>query len=205
MVLDLIFPDSCVGCKQTGTILCEKCFLSIEFLDSKDSHIRDSMLSACDYNTPILSRMVHELKYKGVQELAKPCANLIYRYLQRENIHFDNSWVVTAVPMNEYKLKVRGFNQSELIAKQLASLMHLNYEALLKKVRHTAPQMSLDKHSRKSNLLGCFELAEEKVVKGKKVLIIDDVVSTGSTMSECIKILQEGGASEVCGLTLCLN
>lgn len=204
-ILDLIFPDNCVGCKEPGTILCEKCLFSVEFLDSKDPRKKDGILSACDYNSPLLARIVHELKYKGIKRLAEPCASLIYEFLNKGNIKFDNSWIITAVPMHEYKLKVRGFNQSELIAKELASFMNLDYEPLLEKVRHTAPQISLDKRARKSNLDGCFKIAEGRIVKGKKILVIDDVVSTGSTMSECLKTLREEGTSEVWGLTLCLN
>lgn len=109
---------------------------------------------------------------------------------------------LTFVPLTPKAQKERGYNQSELIALQLARLSGLPALAVFEKKKETFQQKALGRHEREANLAGCFRVLDKSLVKGKKVVIVDDVLTTGATLSELARILKKAGTSEVYALTV---
>jgi len=115
---------------------------------------------------------------------------------------FDNmpEMIVSAVPMWSRKLSERGFNQAEIISDKVAKQSKLTHLVLLDRVRETRPMFGLSKIERKTNISNAFRYIENNSIH--KVLLVDDVWTTGSTMRECAKTLKLNGVTEVWGLTL---
>ena len=150
-----------------------------------------------------LRELIHLLKYERV----KPAANVLGRMLAEVIVELQPSIeqrnaVVVPVPLHALKLKQRGFNQADLIARTALKLVpgEMQFEmapALLDRVRETSSQIGLTRRQRRENLRGAFIVREPEKVVGKEVLLIDDVLTTGTTASECARILRRAGAVEV--------
>ena len=108
--------------------------------------------------------------------------------------------VVTSVPMWKEKEKERGFNQAEVLARLVAKQYNLEYVRMLERVRVTKPMYGLKREEREKNVAGAFRIKVERV--NKRVILVDDVWTTGATMRECAKILKDQGAKEVWGLAI---
>jgi ComF family protein len=140
---------------------------------------------------------IHRLKYGGDTSLAGPLARLA-----RESHLPQGPCVIVPVPLHPGRLRERGFNQSLLIARALSRITNspLVYDRL-KRARDTGQQVGLKAAERKKNVSGAFTLTGAAMFKGKKVLLVDDVVTTGATLNECAKVLKRAGA-EVTALTV---
>jgi len=111
--------------------------------------------------------------------------------------------LIIPVPLHRRRLKERGFNQSVILAREVARAhsIHLDFETL-KRTIHTKPQTGLGRKQRSANVKGAFEVADRERVKGERVVLIDDVYTTGSTVRECARVLVKNGVEEVAVLTL---
>jgi ComF family protein len=143
--------------------------------------------------------LVHNLKYKNVRASAPVLGRLMARHLRTERLP---ATVLIPVPLHSRRERSRGYNQSELLAREVSALTLIPMNsAFLRRTRDTAPQVSMIGHAeRRSNTLGAFECAGD--LAGEQVLLIDDLVTTGSTMSACAEPLRLAGASSVWGLAL---
>lgn len=144
-------------------------------------------------------RLIKSLKYGKRKFLAE----ILAPYLK--NVYVKNMFapdIITYVPMHKKKQKQRGFNQSALLAENLAKLIDNRIIALLSKVKETPEQKSLDKKERQENLISCFKIIDKKIVKDKRILIVDDVLTTGATAHALAKILKKYGAKSVYLLTV---
>jgi competence protein ComFC len=150
----------------------------------------------------VLRELIHLYKYGRVRTLAGPLGEFLGAGLAR-----DESWdVITAVPLHWRRRWLRGFNQSELLARELARRSGVPFARLLKRVRSTASQAGLSNHRRRRNVASAFAcrrlaLRGDKL-RNKRVLLIDDVLTTGSTAAACAAVLKKGGAGRVGVLTL---
>lgn len=176
MILDIIFPIQCLGCKKYGEWLCDQCLISIQDYS---------------YRNLLLKKAIHAFKYKFVKDLAKPLSKLLLK-----KINFDYDFIIP-VPLHQKRLRWRGFNQSELLAKEINQNKVLN---ALVKIKNTKPQMQLSEKQRKQNIKNTFKCVFD--LKNTKILLIDDIETTGSTLTECKKVLLKAGAKEVYCLTL---
>jgi ComF family protein len=150
-----------------------------------------------------LRELIHLLKFGGV----RPAANVLGRMLADAIATVEpefpaESVVVIPVPLHRTKFRQRGFNQAELIARAAMKLMlHGNRLRLragvLERKRETASQIGLTSHQRRENLRGAFGVALPELVKGREVLVVDDVYTTGATVSECARVLRRAGATKV--------
>jgi ComF family protein len=161
-----------------------------------------------------LRELIHLLKYGGV----RPAANVLGRMLAEAIATLEpgfpatqfpaDSIAVVPVPLHRAKLRQRGFNQAELIAraalKARAALIIRPSEdrlrlcaGVLERKRETASQIGLTSHQRRENLRGAFGVAQPDAVKGREVLVVDDVYTTGATVSECARVLRRAGATKV--------
>jgi competence protein ComFC len=147
----------------------------------------------------VLARLIQKLKYERERALVRELAPLLGKHLQDEQLA-DQFDAITFVPMSRKSLQRRGFNQSELLAKRLGKLVEKPVLFSLRKIRETSPQMELSGEERRQNLQGAFIARSHHTLK--RVLVIDDVYTTGATARECSRALRESGWEHVMVLTL---
>ena len=150
-----------------------------------------------------LRELIHLLKYEQV----RPAAAVLGRMLAEAVSGLDSAWtqnpvVVVPVPLHARKSRQRGFNQSELIAQHALKLRAGNgrlvlRSKILERRRETQSQIGLTRHQRRENLRGSFAVARPEEIAGREVLLVDDVFTTGTTVSECARVLRRAGASKV--------
>jgi ComF family protein len=135
--------------------------------------------------------MIHEFKYNGIVELSEMLAELMVERLKSKLPA--GGIVVVPVPLHKKRQGLRGFNQSELLARYVSKRLNLPGGTALARTRNTDPQVGKSGMYRKTNLKGAFEVLDPELVSNKTVLLIDDVATTGSTLNECAKILKSSG------------
>ena len=139
------------------------------------------------------SRLVKKMKYGNRRDLAETMTRLFFRYSDIEG-DFD---LVTAVPLHREKLRQRGFNQSRDLALRIAEEMKIPYEETLVRTVNTMSQTKLSYRERLKSMKGVFSMAEGVSVTGKRILLVDDVMTTGATIRECSAVLRKAGARSV--------
>jgi ComF family protein len=150
-----------------------------------------------------LRELIHLLKYGGV----RPAANVLGRMLAEAIAALEpefaaDSVVLVPVPLHRTKFRQRGFNQAELIARAALRIGLMRHRlricaGVLERRRETMSQIGLTSHQRRENLRGAFRVAQSEAVKGREVLVVDDVLTTGATASECARVLRRAGATKV--------
>ena len=181
-LIDGIFPPLCAHCGKLGTFLCPKCYNKLEF-SQKVHFIADGIpvQSSTNYSD-VSAAIVHTLKYDSVKPLAKICAEIIYF-----SCDISDCDLITSVPLHPVRQRLRGFNQAEEIALQLAKLLQKPYIPLLKRTKHTINFAKVtDKEERKKLSDGLYTLNPKyQNLKYNSALIIDDVWTTGATLKSC--------------------
>ena len=235
-ILDLIFPRYCLGCRKEmaskqSVLICDACFGKIILNSGVQCHIcglrnikgtckrcrrktpLKGLLAAGQYKNPILKEMIRRFKYQSVQSLKKPLAELIINYLKKENLtdKFSarkNNFILVPIPLTLRRKLVRGFNQSELLAKEIGNFLNCPVINLLKRKKFTSPQAEIsDWQKRKENISGAFCLSPTypqiyRFRKPIKVIIVDDVATSGATLEEAANVLKEAGIKEIYGLVV---
>lgn len=140
-----------------------------------------------------LRELIHLFKYHRVRPLVRPLGQLLARAIPPEH-RFD---LIVPMPLHWRKRWSRGYNQSELLAKEIARLRGLPFGKIVRRVKPTAPQAGLSNSKRRLNVRGAFSLRKGADIKGLRVLLIDDVLTTGATASACAKVLKRAGAKHV--------
>ena len=149
-----------------------------------------------------LMTAIHAFKYGEKSHLANPLGTLLASFARVCFIHLEGLLVIP-VPLHPKRLRERGFNQSLLLARRVALPLDADLDFLsLRRVRHTKPQTGLDSDERRKNVRRAFEVIDRKTVKGRTILLVDDVATTGSTLNECARVLKRAGAVEVHALAL---
>lgn len=146
-----------------------------------------------------LRAAIHALKYRRAREIADVLGEMMGDYWRAHPLPAD---VIVPVPLHPSRQRVRGYNQSELLARKLAQAAELPVrDDLLMRVRATAPQVELGAEERRENVRGAFRCQDESAA-GLRILLIDDVCTTGATLEACSQALRAGGADSVWALTL---
>jgi len=226
-ILDLIFPKQCYGCNQEESYLCEECFKKIELNKKfyciickrqtqfselceqcRQSYALNAVWVTSDYNNKILQDLIHGFKYSNLQEISEILVDLMISYLKENKIlevfgaNSSNS-IFLPVPLHKKRYLNRGFNQSELLAGHLSNFLQIPTEKFLVRRKNTPSQIDLKKIERQNNVKDAFTLINSNELdKKKKVILIDDVVTTGSTLNECAKVLKTAGFNEIYGLVI---
>lgn len=205
-LFELLFPPKCVFCHRVleqNDIICENCSATLPYRSKKDRvdklpHI-DACIAPFDYKDSIRDAVMR-YKFRGVTGNADVFARLMLECYEQEL--FGKTDLITWVPVSRRRLRKRGYDQSEHLAKALGVLVGRTPVKTLVKIRHNNPQ-SLQKTpaGRRANVIGAYRLGKESVA-GKSVLLIDDVVTSGSTVSECAYVLRAAGAKKVYVLAL---
>ena len=148
---------------------------------------------------------IHRLKYDGKTALAKPLAQLLIDYLQSSTqcVAPEELNLIVPVPLHRFRQWRRGFNQSELLAREIGRAFGVPSREVLRRTRFTPPQVELSREERQQNVKGVFALRDTKIkFQGATILLIDDVYTTGATLKECAHVLKNAGAKRVFVLTL---
>jgi ComF family protein len=221
---ELLFPARCLGCgKQLGSsrppLLCKDCQTGIAIISppfcpscgapsatrfcrycQQHPFAFDRARSVVVYQEPVRS-LIHQLKFNGslaglssFAALAEEADNAAF---------FQEPDLLLPVPLHIRRLRWRGFNQSLFLAKACFPAWKEKIQPdLLQRHRATVPQTQLDGADRRSNLADAFSLQEPQAVKNKRILLVDDVFTTGSTLHECAKTLRQAGAAEIAAFTV---
>lgn len=200
-LLDLLFPIQCLGCKKEKTYCCETCFSRIPRLPNKSL---DWIFAAAKFEEKsLLKNLIHFLKYDGILSINSILMNLFPP--SPPSLFFERKNVLIPVPLHRRRFRKRGFNQSALIAENLGKLW--NYPVIsdvLIRYRFTQAQAELTKEKRLTNLRDAFCLKAREIVldKNTNYLLVDDVCTTGATLTECAKTLEAAGAKHLYGVVI---
>lgn len=217
-IIDWIYPPTCVYCGERGALVCDECFKDAEEVGKPYCircgkpllpHRKCSTCAKAEFEFTacrapylyegVIAEVIKKLKFNHSLELSEWIGERLSSFYQTLSWDID---LMVPVPLSKEGRRSRGFNQSEWIAKAFARKVGLEVapNALIK-VRHTETQVGLSGEQRRDNLRGAF-VAEPVLVRGKRILLIDDVMTTGSTFNECTIALLEAGARNVRCLSL---
>ena len=202
-LLDLLYPPKCVFC---GRVLrdgepdwCEECQKTLPWIGPEVPEKVCAPASRCA--APLWYRdevreSFHRYKFEGRDFYAPKYGMLMAQCVRdRLGLSFD---LICWAPLSKKRRRKRGYDQAELLARVLALELDRPAVPALRKVRDTAEQSALDdKAARAQNAAGAYEIADPAAVRGKRVLLVDDIVTTGSTLASCAQILLDAGAKEV--------
>lgn len=213
-ILNLLWPKHCLNCGKEGKHLCDNCFGLIDVSTEPPcfgfKHL-DKLYFATTYDEKLVQSAIRIYKYQYAKELSETLTDLIiahFKLIDKFPLLLPSAtdnFLLCAVPLYKSKLKQRGFNQSEEIAKHLSSFLNIPLlPNVLIKTEKTLPQMSLNKEQRLKNVSDCFKVNSEKKnqINNKNILLVDDVFTTGATMEECAKILKQNHAQSVWGVVV---
>jgi len=149
----------------------------------------------------LLRKAVHEFKYRGGRPLAAFFGKSVHAAWMKQagTMHVD---AVTCVPLHFWRRFLRGYNQSELLGREIARCLGVPFAELLKRTRNTPPQASLNMEGRLANLTGAFKFRRVHGFTGRRVLLVDDVFTTGTTLTSAARELLKGGIPDVCVATI---
>lgn len=221
--LDLIFPKYCVGCSLEGVWLCNDCIGKIIYIKKpfcpfcnrltpkgqfcsrcrKKTYLTGLIIIA-HYEEGPLKEAIHTFKYDGIFDIQDDLYNIIRKSYTVKNIK--NNSILVPVPLHKNRFKERGFNQSELITKQIIKInptLKLSNGYLIRN-QNDMHQVLLDRESRIANMKGQFSWTKDKnIYSGKVVYLVDDIFTTGATLDECAKVIRENNfPKEVWGIVL---
>ena len=227
MLLNALFPPQCLCCgvllHQHGA-LCNDCWQSLHFITAPMCHScghpfeydlgEEALCGECIRERPVYDSaysvlvyddtskaLMHKLKFEDQGHLAPIFADWLHTHMQ----HLSSPDIVIPVPLSRKRLFARRYNQSALVAKELAKRLNITYDPqLLLRTKHTKPQTGLTRPQRQENVAGAFRVAmpHGEIITNKSILMIDDVMTTGATIEACTKTLKKAGAGQVHVLTL---
>ena len=220
--LNLLYPKICLGCSNPGAYICATCLhkssninliqkchvcgnearLGLTHRDCKDKSYLDGLIYPLVYNKLIRTAIV-EGKYNLVSDIFTDFAKVITQYLQSFYKLSATDSIITFVPLNKFKQRLRGFNQADLIARKVAFSLGIECSNILERTMNTKTQVGMHEFERQSNLKNVFQVKKllgPEVLAGKHIYLIDDIYTTGTTMNECARVLKQGGAQSVTGV-----
>ncbi len=199
--LDLLFPPKCVLCKKVlvrdETDFCHTCRKNVR--EFKKSNLRFSFVAGWTsvwYYKDMVRGSIQRYKFSGRRNYAPAYGRALTMRLQKEEMgDFD---VLTYVPTAFLRRMRRGYDQVELLCNAVGKEMGIASVKTLRKIRNTPPQSGIkDVSRRRANVLGAYRAWDPDSLQGKRILLLDDVITTGATVSECARVLLTAGAKEV--------
>lgn len=228
-IADVVFPPRCISCDKAldsdkDNHFCQSCYSQLNFIrppvcpkcglpfpDDQQDHLCGGCLEdeppfsaarAVGRYEKSLLNSIHRFKYREDLGTGRELGSLMAKFAFH-SFNIQDFSLIVPVPLHINRLRERGFNQSLILARALSKKFRLPVDFdSLKRRMPTASQVSLGRAARKMNVKGAFHLADAAAVKDEKIILIDDVFTTGSTVRECASVLMEGQAKEVAVITL---
>ena len=201
-VLNLIFPPKCVRCGNVGEFLCPNCLRRCLILDNNRFGLRGLKVFSCFEYEGLARKIIRMSKYSSRQFAALKILTEYGMLFARNYGLAYKGFYVTSIPLSTHKYKKRGFNQAEIIAKTLAATFNLKYVgSILNRHKETRSQFHLPREERLKNIKNAFSC--DKNLKERKILIVDDICTSGATLLESARALHQAGAAEIQAFTLC--
>ena len=203
-LLDLLYPPRCILCRKllqdTENGVCRACRKTLRTVPVSEQRRDIQRIELCaapfHYEGAVRESLLR-YKFHGVTAYARVYADFIAKSIDENLISCDS---ITWVPLSKKRLRRRGYDQAQILAEELAKKLGLPCERMLIKQRDTRPQSSMDSaEKRRANASGAYVCREGLALKGRTVLLVDDIVTTGATMSECAKQLKAAGCKAVYG------
>jgi len=208
-ILELFFPVYCVGCNSSGKELCQNCIAEMPAAERESA---EWIFPAFDYRHPPLKKALWLFKYKGKKNLAEEFAGVVYGKIMEELSelmimeNFRKPFLVP-IPLSKNRHRERGYNQAELICRELLKLdtdKNFTFENnILIKSKNTEHQARIhNRAERLQNIVGSFTVKNPAGIKGRNIILIDDILTTGATLSEARKTLKHAGAKKIIAFTV---
>lgn len=198
--MNLIFPKKCPYCGEIikgNELECEKCRAG--FPDKPYIRILPSgneCVAAFKYHGVIRDAM-QMYKFRGKREFYKSFSAVLAEAVDKCGWNFD---LITSVPLSKKRMRTRGYNQAELIAREVGRLFSVEYRRTLEKFRENKEQHSLNHDQRETNIIDVYRCLDGIALSGKTIFVVDDIVTTGYTLSECCRVLEENNNTKIiCG------
>ncbi|OIN57175.1 ComF family protein [Arsenicibacter rosenii] len=219
--VDLLLPRSCLACLKTletsEALLCTSCRLH---LPETNLHVVPSVITKFTGKVPvdfsvsylhftkggIAQKLIHQIKYRGKKEAARQLGYWYGKVLKSESDLIRESDLLIGVPLHTSRLKQRGYNQADWIAEGLSEALHIPFSTdLLKRHAFQGSQTKKSKVERWENVRSVFSVAANNRLSGQRVILVDDVLTTGATLEACAHTLLEAGCSSVAVITLAVT
>lgn len=205
-VLELLYPSNvacCICDKETHfeglPYICDECKNKLHFINGKriiDTENNSLTVHYAFEYDDIIKDLIHDFKYNGKRYKAISLAYYLKKVIEKENIEYD---MIIPVPLHKNRQEQRGYNQCAVLCKELDKNIN-KYTDGLKRIKDTKMQTLISVEERLTNLIDAFEINTD--VYNKRILLIDDIVTTGSTMRECTQVLYKNGANIVIGAAI---
>lgn len=201
--LDLIFPKFCVACLADGNFLCHACQKQITWVktqvcascnklslqgkycrECRPKHTLKGIIVAAHYEKGPIREAIHNFKYNNILELGDFFVFQMAETL-KENLSPNKNFIIAPVPMHWLGKSRRGYNQAEILAREIAKNLGLACNDILRKKKGTKRQVELESRERLKNLENIFAVKKDIDLQDKKIILVDDIATTGTTMNEC--------------------
>lgn len=206
-IINIVYPKRCPFCDKIikePFEICEECkkIINLKFIKRKIFLDGNVIVCVSPFKyTGNIAESIKRFKFRNRKDYAKSLSKFMVttfnEFFLNENID-----VITAVPLHPRKKSQRGYNQAELLAKNISNNVNIPYKNILRKNKINLQQHDLSYEERVNNVKGVYSANKKDIIKGRKVLICDDVITTGNTLKECCKILISNGADKVYCITL---
>lgn len=211
-LLDLIFPIECLNCRAEGAYFCDTCLAKLQFndeatLDILRANLRTPAINqvfiAGNYEDKLLQNLIIKYKYNFLQPLHRTLSSFLISAWKKipQALILGGAYLVIPVPLVKKRLRWRGFNQAELLARDFSDYFKQTLCLDLKRKKPGKAQAELDEKTRLKNIEGVFNWSGGDL-KEQTVLLIDDVITTGATLNEAARILRARGAKHIYALVL---
>lgn len=208
-LIELIFPEFCLNCQRLGPYLCANCYHGLNFyfpsqkpniLEKEKTQIYfDQLQIMAQFKGP-LQKLIKNLKYQNAKNTASLLAKMLYRHL-----NIPTTDLITFIPIHHQKIKWRGYNQCQEIALSLGKISKIPVQNLLiKEINNQAQAQIKNQKTRQERMKNVFSISAENLpfIKGKNILLMDDVLTTGATINEASRLLKLAGAKKVDAIVL---
>lgn len=220
-LLDVVFPKYCASCGSEGSFFCPACRANLNFgapsclvcsrrnftgilcgSCAKKTGIR-RFLAPFSYRDESVRKLIHAYKYEGIRDLAPLFADELTAFLSFYGARPRGGCVLVPIPLHRSRERERGFNQAELLSRELEARLGIGVVMPLERVRATEHQTLMESYgARRENISGAFRVQDPGAVRERTVILVDDVATSGATLSEAARALREAGAKSVWALTI---
>ena len=211
-LLDMALPAACAGCSSEGAALCTTCRQALDARTSLSAGVPIGLpsgvpmpLAQLEWCAPFSGTVrtsLHQLKYSGERRLTGPLAAAVAARWRAAGV---GGQLLVPVPVHAERARQRGYDQAVLLTQEVSRRLQMPWLAALKRTRRTAPQFDLGRRARRANVAGAFALAEPAQaaqIRARWIVLVDDVVTTGSTLVACSEALYGVGAVAVSAVTV---